>query len=97
MLTDPFGDLVSTVLMQDQAGGSAILAGFERELRARAFIEKMPFRNWKHSKRRLVGEPDIQSVGGRCYVEHQIRAQLIAAHQPRKAGRVDRDLLTVPN
>jgi hypothetical protein len=33
MLVDPFGDLIGAVLVQDQAGGPAILAGFERDLR----------------------------------------------------------------
>jgi hypothetical protein len=42
MLLDQFGDLIGAVLMQDQAGGSAVPAGFERDLRTYALGEEMP-------------------------------------------------------
>jgi len=40
--------------MQDQAGGAAVLAGFEGELQGRALAEKMPLRRGKHPM--LVGK-----------------------------------------
>jgi hypothetical protein len=45
MLPDPSGDLIGAVLMQDQAGRSAVLAGFERNLRAESpvFPDKQTF------------------------------------------------------
>jgi hypothetical protein len=61
-LCDPFGNLIGAVMMQDQACGAAILAGFEGELHGRALVEEMPFRGGKHPM--LVGERNMEPVAG---------------------------------
>src|SRR5271168_1171724 len=92
-LSDPFGNLISAVVMQDQACGAAILAGFEGELQRGALVEKMPFRGWKYP--RLVGKPtNMKPVASRRHIEHPI-PQLIASNQAAKTGGIDRDLLAV--